>query len=177
MSHIIQCRICKKKFDTEQEEFVLVGQKSYYHKNCYEQWIQSRNNAKATGDEDFWKESIIDFLYRDIHMKIDFSKLNSQWEHFLKPDKKMTPKGIYFALRYYYTVINGDKEKAQGGIGIVPSIYQTSAKYWTDLENRKEGTLEAIIAEISRRKDREIKIIKKKETKPKKKERFSLNDI
>lgn len=176
MPHIIQCRICRKKFDTELEDFVLVGQKSYYHKKCYDEWVRTRNQAAANGDEDFWKESVIDYLYRDVKMSINFIKLENQWNSFIKPERKMTPKGIYFALRYHFDVQHGDKEKALGGIGIVPSIYRDAAQYWTDLENRKQGTLDAIIEQIKSREARPIMNIKK--TKDKKdKKRFNIEDV
>lgn len=176
MAHIIQCRICKTRFDTEKEEYVLVGQRSYYHKNCYENWIKNRNSAKSSGDEQFWYESVIDYLYRDVKMSMNFTKIKSQWANFIKPDKKMTPKGIYFALKYYYEVAHGDKEKAQGGIGIVQNIYRDAAQYWTDLETRKEGTIDAIIEQIKAREARPVQIITKKETK-KDKSKFKLDEI
>lgn len=177
MAHYVQCRLCKTRFDAEKEEYVLVGKRSYYHKSCYEDWVHGRNNAKTVANEDFWKESVIDYLYRDVKMSIDFQKFTSQWNNFIKPEKKMTPKGIYFAVRYYYSVSNGDKEKALGGIGIVPSIYKESAQYWTDLETRKTGTIEAIIEQIKQRQDRPVQTITKKEVQKKDKARFKLDDI
>ena len=177
MSHEVQCRLCKSRFDTQKEAFVLVGQRSYYHKQCYEDWINGRNNIKTRGDEDFWYESVVDYLYRDIKMSINFSKLQNQWASFTKPEKKMTPKGIYFAVRYYYDVNHGDKEKALGGIGIVPNIYKESAQYWTDLEMKKTGTIDAIIEQIKNRQERSTQVIVKKETKKKNKTKFSLEDV
>lgn len=177
MAHIIQCRICKTRFDTEKEEYVLVGQRSYYHRKCYEDWVRGRNDAKTSGDEEFWHESVVDYLYRDIKMSIDFVKLDSQWKNFIKPEKKMTPKGIYFALRYYYDVTHGDKEKALGGIGIVPNIYKESAQYWENLEMRKTGTIDAIVAQIKERKNRPIQIVNRKKEEKKDKSKFSLDDI
>lgn len=177
MAHLIQCRLCKTRFDTEKEEYVLVGKKSYYHKSCYEDWVHGRNNTKTVGNEEFWKESVIDFLYRDVKMSINFQKFNSQWENFIKPEKKMTPKGIYFAVRYYYTVIHGDKEKALGGIGIVTSIYNESAQYWTELETKKTGTIDAIIEQIKQRQSRPVQVITKKKEEKKDKSRFNLDDV
>lgn len=177
MAHEIQCRLCKVRFDTEKEDFVLVGKKSYYHKKCYEDWLHGRNNVKTRGDEDFWYESVVDYLYRDVHMSVNFSKLKNQWENFIKPERKMTPKGIYFAVRYYYDVIHGNKEKALGGIGIVPNVYKESAQYWTDLEIKKTGTLDAIIKQIKTRQNRDVKLITRKAPEKKDKARFSLDDV
>ena len=178
MSHIIQCRLCKKRFDTEEESYILVGQLSYYHKRCYDEWLKSRNNIKTLDrDAEFWYESLIDYLYRDIKMSINFAKLNNQWHNFTKPDKQMTPKGIYFAIRYYYDVLKGSTDKAQGGIGIVGSIYKDAAQYWVNLETKKEGTIAAIIEQINQRANRQQKVIVQKDNLDNNKSKWSLDDI
>lgn len=175
--HEVQCRLCKKRFDTEKEETVLIGKKSYYHKTCYDKWLNGKDNIKTELNEDFWKEALIDYLYRDVGMSsMNFEKINSQWKHFLRGDRHMTPKGIYFAIRYFYEIQKAQPDKAMGGIGIVPSIYKESAQYWTDLETRKAGTLNAIIEQISQRKSREVKTIVHKEQK-KDKSKWKLDEV
>lgn len=181
MAHIVKCRLCKEQFDTTKmsnAEWTLVGQRSYYHTSCYNEWVKGKQSVKSNvTDEDFWRESLIDYLYRDIKMTIDFQKLDSQWKSFIKPERKMTPKGIYFAVRYYYDVLKGNAEKAQGGIGIVPNIYNNSAHYWVDLENKKSGTLEAIVEQIKQREARPVQIIQKTTKKTKPKTKWSLDNI
>ena len=124
--------------------------------------------------EDFWYEAMVDFLYRDIKAPVDFSKLRSQWDNFTRTN--MTPKGIYFAVRYFYEVQKGDKSKMEGGIGIVPYIYNDSREYWAQLEYKKEGTLDAILEQMKTRLARPVEKIapKKKEVKT---VRWELNDI
>lgn len=180
MSHVVKCRLCKEQFDTDKipkEDWILVGQRSYYHSSCYHEWVKNKQSVNSNvTDEEFWRESLIDYLYRDVKMTIDFRKLDSQWKIFIKPEKKMTPKGIYFAVRYYYDVLKGNPEKALGGIGIVPNIYNDSAQYWVDLENKKTGTLDAIIKQIKEREARPVQYIQRaKQTKPKTK--WSLENI
>lgn len=176
MEHFVQCRICKNKLDTQQEPYVLIGKKSYYHKECYDSWVKNKININTKQNEDFWKESLIDYLYRDVKMTINFAKFNSQWNSFIKPNKKMTPKGIFFAIKYFFEIQKADKEKAKGGIGIVPMIYKESAEYWINLEQKKVGTMEGIIEQMRQRVAREVKIVQKKE-KNKNKNRFNLDDI
>lgn len=176
MAHEVQCRLCKKYFDAEKEPFTLVGKLSYYHQSCYDSWVKSRNDANSTMEASFWYETVVDYLYRDIKMSIDFQKLRSQWKNFTKPEKKMTPKGIYFTLRYYYEVLNGDKDKALGGIGIVTNVYKDAVRYWEDLEWRKRGTVEAIVNQIKERREREVVTITRK-TNKKDKSKFSLDDV
>jgi hypothetical protein len=178
MSHIVQCRLCKTRFDANSEPYTLVGKQSYYHKKCYEEWVAGRDSVKTCGDAEFWKESLVDYLYRDVQLAINFVKFKAQWDSFTKPEKKMTPKGIYFAARYYYEVLHGDKTKALGGIGIVQSIYGESAQYWTDLEMRKEGTIQAIIDQIKTRRARPVQTITHNNTSQNKnKSKFSLDQI
>lgn len=176
MAHIVMCRLCKKRFDTETEEAVIIGKQSYYHKACYEDWKKNKDDAKGTMSAEFWYEAMIDYLYRDAKVSLDFMKLQSQWTNFIKPGNNMTPKGIYFTVRYFYDVQKGDPSKAQGGIGIVKSIYNESAQYWVDRENRREGTLEAIIEQIKSRDARPIQKILQRERR-KDKSKFKLDDI
>ncbi len=176
MAHKVQCRLCKVYFDADKEPFILIGQKSYYHQSCYDAWISKRNDATAVLDENFWYESVVDYLYRDVKMAMDFQKIKSQWTNFIKPERKMTPKGIFFALKYYYEVLKGDKEKSLGGIGIVVSVYGDSARYWTELETRKAGTLDAIIQQIQSRQERKVVQINRTNAK-KDKSKFSLDDV
>lgn len=176
MAHIVKCRICHKPFDTEKEEAVILNKQSYYHKTCYEEWIGGRMNVDKEADALFWKESVIDFLYREIKMEVDFVKFERQWTNFTKPERKMTPKGIYFAVRYHFNVQHGSIEKSLGGIGIVPYVYKSSSEYWQELEYKKRGTIEAIVQQIRERGLRPTqKIVRKEEKKDKNK--WDLGDI
>ena len=180
MAHIVKCRVCKQPFDIDSldpAEWVKQLQLCYYHKKCYEDWCSCKDNAKTTNkDADFWYESLVDYLYRDIKMNIDFVKLKTQWASFIKPGKNMTPKGIYFAIRYYYDIMKGDSTKALGGIGIVNSIYNDAKLYWAEREIKKEGTIASIINQIQERNEREVKIINPHAVK-KNKTRWNLDEI
>ena len=176
MAHMVMCRLCKKRFDLDSEEAMVVGIRSYYHKKCYEEWKQN-NSTKGNMSNDFWYEALIDYLYRDVKLgNMDFSKIGSQWRNFTKPDKGFTPKGIYFAIKYFYEIKHGDAEKASGGIGIVPSIYNQSAQYWIERENQKAGTIDAIVQQIHERAARPVERIKRVE-KPKNQPKWNLDDI
>jgi len=177
MAHIVMCRLCKKRFNTDLEEAVLEGQKAYYHKSCYEIWKKNLDNPQGDMEADFWYEALVDYLYRDVKMSINFPKLQNQWSNFTKPGRNMTPKGIFFAMKYFYDVQKGEVEKAMGGIGIVPNIYARSAEYWANREMQKAGTLDAIIAEIKARDTRPVQTIVQKKNTKKDKSKWSLDDI
>ena len=48
-------------------------------------------------------------------------------------------------LRYFYDVKKGDKEKANGGIGIIPFIYKDAENYWRAHNQHMETLMTQII--------------------------------
>ncbi len=139
------CRICKQILDTEalQEgvDWVQPQPKWYYHTSCYNDYAKT---AKKLLEKDldiemeatWWLDAVWQYFKKERHVLLDFKKLKSQWENFIK--KGYTPKGIYFSVRYFYEVQNGDISKAKGGIGIVPFIYNEATAYWArrDIEDK-----------------------------------------
>lgn len=179
MAHIIKCRICHKEFDTETIPFVKVGQRSYYHESCYYEWKQVKDDPEALVlDKDGYYEAIVDYLYRDMKMSVDFFKLKSQFENFTKSTKKkMTPKGIFLSLKYFYEVQHGDPTKAAGGIGIVQSVYDSAAVYWQDQVEKKTGFYEQIMKELDERMARKVVKVEQIDLTKKDKARFKLDEI
>ena len=176
------CRACGQKFDTEQlsnNEWIMPKQKWYFHTKCYTDWRDNGTNVKVNDKPNEWFfEHLKEYLYQDLKMSVDFSKMTSQWNHFLKSKSpKMTAKGIYFTMRYFYDIRRGDPEKAQGGIGIVPNIYKEATEYWAKKEFEKEGTLQAILDQIEQRAARPVELVTQRKSQKKDKTRWSLDDI
>lgn len=182
MAHIVMCRACGQKFDTEQlsnDEWIMPKAKRYFHTRCYNDWRNNENNVRVTDKPNEWFfEHLKEYLYQDLKMSVDFSKLTSQWNHFLKSKSpQMTAKGIYFTMRYFYDIKHGDPEKAQGGIGIVPNIYKEATEYWANKEYEKEGTIAAILKQMEEREARPVIQITQKKKEKKDKSKWSLDDI
>lgn len=64
-------------------------------------------------------------------------KIQKQIDNY-KKDKNYSYSGIYKTLKYFYEVKGGSLEKSNGGIGIVPFIYEEAFKYWRALWEAKE---------------------------------------
>ena len=47
------------------------------------------------------------------------------------------------ALKWYYEIENGSKEKANGGVGILPYIYEQAYKYYFDLYQKQQQNADA----------------------------------
>lgn len=177
-THVIQCRYCKEYFDTEPlkegEDWIMPSQGWYYHTPCYKTF---KNSGKKKSDET-WHELIYDFIAHDLIKSYDYFLCEAQLKNFVNKEKKGTYKGVYFALKYFYEVKHGEWEKGNGGIGIVPYIYEDSKRYWLEIEKKKQGTIAAIEEQIRARAEQRT-ITKKKEKlqKNKKKPKWNLEEI
>jgi len=185
MPHIIQCRVCKVKFNiedlTEGVEYVHPTPKTYYHKQCYDTWITDRANPHTQHDNEFWYECLSDYLYREVQIPVDWKKLKSQWKTYTAPTSKYTAKGIYFAMRYFYDYKDGKKStlatQHSAGIGIIPYIYNDARMYWEQREQQRAGTVEAIVQEIQRRLARPTQNIVRPTFNEAKKPKWNLDNI
>lgn len=178
--HIVMCRLCKERFDVNDPsiESHLEGERSYYHKKCFEDWCKAATDPTIELTPEDYHNMSKDFLYKDVRMEVDWVKFESQWKTFLRPTAKpkMTAKGIYFSLYYYFNVRHGNKEKAQKGIGIVPYVYTESCQYWVEEEKRCAGIVAKIEAQAIARANQQQLIVKKVKA-PRQKARFSLEEV
>ena len=166
MAHIVTCRICKAKIDTDSStNWVMPSKNYYYHKTCYDDFGKKKGAIQEGDlmielDDEMW-------FTKDLKMIPTFYKLSSQWKSFIK--KGMTAKGIYFTLRYFYEINKGDTKKSENGIGIVPFIYDEATCYWGERNQRDKGICDRIEQQIL--KSRAItrkKIYKQAKPKPQK---------
>lgn len=174
---IVHCRICKldidRNIEIEDVDWVMPSKNWFYHKKCYDDWAIKKNDVHSKADEELWFSALWDYLTKDMKIGLDYTKVKSQWDNFIKKGK--TPKGMYFSIRYFYEVKNGDPAKSENGIGIVPYIYQEGCKYWVDKEAKDKGICARIEEQIKKSKEREK--IKIKQDKFKKIKNFDLSYI
>lgn len=182
MATIRECRCCHKKINIDKEtNWIKPSNRMYYHVDCYNDWVKAREdrdvNTERTDDE--WFQLLKDYISKDLKIpNINWKKVTTQWNNFLKSNKyQMTPKGLYFGLLYYYEVLHGDKTKAEGGIGIVPSIYSDSAAYWRELEARREGVLNEIVRQMAARSERPVLSIQDVNRRNTSRVKYSLDDV
>lgn len=169
--HIVHCRVCKQEIDINSEEnWIRTNANMYYHSKCYNDW---KNPAINKEDEEY-KDLIYDFLTRDLKVSYNYFLCEQQRKNFLK--EKMTNKGIYFALKYFYEIKHNAWDKGHGGIGIVPMVYKDSYTYWQNREAQNRGFMEALEKQIKERSQREVIKVKPSQTK-KNKIKYSLDDI
>lgn len=161
-----KCRICgiriNKDLEIEGVDWIKPKNNFYYHKKCYEDW-----KASTPDNDDEYVAFIYDFISRDLKVSYNFHMVEAQRKKFNK--EKMTNKGIFFALKYFYEIKNGKWDKSHGGIGIIPYVYEESCEYWAQKERKNSGILKRIEQQMKEAKERETKAVykKKKEKKVK----------
>lgn len=175
---IVHCRICKGDIDRniqiENVDWVMPSKNWFYHKRCYMDWAKKKNDIHSKGNEEDWFSAMWEYLSKDLKIGPDFSKIKSQWANFLK--KGFTPKGIYFSIRYHYEIKKGDSKKSEGGIGIVPYIYEECKGYWVKRESEFNDIctkIEKQIKELKEKKPKEVEYIRRE----RKVKQLSLSDI
>lgn len=156
---LVHCRICGQEINRDKEDGWMNPSRNYfYHTSCYETWAKKKNDIHSEADEKLWKDAVYDYLQRVIKISVDYPKFNNQWSSFVK--KGRTPKGIYFTVRYFYEVLKGEKDKAQGGIGIVDYIYEEACEYWCKKETRDSGIVARIEEQMRAEQAREVKVVR-----------------
>ena len=166
---LVKCRICKQQFNRldpnliEGVDYVKPSERMYYHKKCYDEYQNSKLDVHADMTDELWFKAAWDFLRRDLKYDFNFVKVRKQWESFLK--NKMTAKGMYFALKYFYEIKKNDVAKSENGIGIIPHIYEDSRDYWTERERREHGIVAAIEQQIKEAQSQKIIDVRVKKVK------------
>lgn len=166
---LVKCRICKQQFNrldpnlVEGVDYVKPSEKMYYHKRCYDEYQSSKLDVHADMTDELWFKAAWDFLRRDLKYDFNFVKVRKQWESFLK--NKMTAKGMYFALKYFYEIKKNDASKSENGIGIIPHIYEDSRDYWVEREHREQGIVAAIEQQIKEAQNQRIIDVRVKKVK------------
>ena len=119
---VVTCIYCKKTFNKAEEPFKLFSNGKYAHQVCYD-----LEQTRELTDQEKLERYIMklfnsDYVYAKIKKQIKDYTTNHGY----------TYSGIHKALVYYYEVKGNifDEGKAQGGIGIVPYVYQHAYNYY-----------------------------------------------
>lgn len=174
--HMVQCRGCGERFDAPLGEmdisWVMPSRNFYYHKDCYEKFRKDKPK-----EDEAWRDRIFDYISHDLKLEYNYFKCARFLDNFVKKEKQGTYKGCYFSLKYFYEVDKGNKEKANGGIGIIPFVYERATEYWKERELRERGALATIEAQIIAREKNQQKTKRFTPQEKKKKDKWNLEEL
>lgn len=177
-------KVDKNSFDCIKNTIQGLNTRSYYHLKCHvlaqetpkDKWpFKIQKAEKKQSENDLYAELIYDYLLRERRILPDMRKIKSQMTNFTK--KGMKPKGMYLSIRFFYEVKKTSQEdESNGGIGIVPYVYEEAGQYWLSQKQKQEDVLAAIDKQIEEKKNREVvRVIKKNNTR--KKDKYNLDEI
>lgn len=168
MAHYVTCAICKLKFDRDKYPAVLVSSRRYAHASCAGQL--SPEKEKEQKDLQALETYIIK-LFQLEHMD---GRITLQIKKYMQDHPEYTYSGIKRTLEYFYEIKGNSIAKANGGIGIVPWVYEEAKRYfynqWLLSQKNADKDIVSYVPKIN-----EI-IIKPPVREPKKRKVFTFLD-
>lgn len=133
MAHRVKCYYCGHTFDRDKEYCVQVPEKTrrYAHKDCYLKMI-----ATQRADEEN-KVKLEEYIKNLFGYQTLPDKVTKQIQQYITQNN-YTYLGILKALKYFYEIKHGSKEKAFGKIGIVPYVYEDAHNYYLAIWQTKQ---------------------------------------
>jgi len=126
VAHKVKCYYCQQIFDRDKEPFVQVNGRRYAHKLCAE---KAETHVEEVLDDKGKLEQYIMHLFGDTYVS---PRIRKQINDYVNT-YNFTYSGILKALTYFYEIKDGDKDKANNGIGIVPYVYKDAFNYYYNL--------------------------------------------
>lgn len=121
------CKICGKQFDRNAEQAVIAGPRRYAHQKCLPTGELVPMENQTDPELDKLNNYIVNLLGKDYNA----ARVKKQIKDF--KEQGMSYSGMLKSLIYFYEVKGNSKEKANGGIGIVPFVYKDAYNYYYDL--------------------------------------------
>lgn len=138
MAHIVTCIYCKKKFDRDKFPYVQVSNRRYAHKEC----SMSEDDKLIQQEKD--KEALDNYIMQLFGMTYVDARIRKQINQYVE-DYNYTYSGIHKALIYHFEIKGGSIEKANGGIGIVPYVYQSAYRYYYALWEAQQKNKDVVV--------------------------------
>ena len=120
--HMVVCKICGKRFDTNEEPFVKVSSTRYAHEACVTEKEQ----------KDIEKYELEEYIKQLFHITKITGKIDKQIKKYVT-EYNYSYTGIQRCLIYFYEIKGNSLDKANEGIGIVPYIWEEVRQYYYNL--------------------------------------------
>ncbi len=162
----VKCLYCGEQFYREKTEFVQIKNR-YAHKECSDRIEASKSEEeKSLKELEEYIMKMFNETYVNARIRQQIKRMREQYNY--------SYTGILKSLVYFYEVKRNPIEKANGGIGIVPYVYEDARKYYYNLYMAQKKNEDKVVSEFVIR-GREIKI-KPPQRKPKIRKLFNLEE-
>ena len=139
--HIVKCSICGETFDANSVPFEKTSERRYAHKVCCENKPQELKDL----------EDLEEYIKKLLNVEYVNPRIKKQIENF-KNEYNYSYTGMKKALVYFYEIRKNDISKANGGVGIIPYIYQEAYLYYYNLwlinQQNKDKNISDYVPEV-----------------------------
>jgi hypothetical protein len=129
MGRMVKCAFCQNLVDKDGS--VRYNDKNY-HSHCHKALLERKEVYKYVA-------RLFGFKNEDKPGPV----INSQLKNFIEK-YNYTYTGMLNALKYFYEIKGGSKDKANQGIGIVPYIYDEAQEYYAKMASKQEKVAQTI---------------------------------
>ena len=126
MARKCKCVYCKAEFDRDKLPYVQVANLRYAHKECAE-----RNQVQKSQQEVEY-DNLVNYIEKLFGIGYVSAKVAKQIKDY-RELYNYTYSGMLGTLVYWYDVKQAPLDKANGGIGIVPYIYEQAKEYYAKI--------------------------------------------
>lgn len=143
MAHYCICSVCNVRFDRDKIQAVKSGGRRYAHYSCMP------NGEKVPlpqVDEDLVK--LTNYAEQLLGKDYNAARVKKQIKDF-KEEYGYSYSGMLKSLIYFYEVKGNSKDKANGGIGIVPFIYNDAYNYYLSLFKANQANINVDIQQYT----------------------------
>lgn len=129
----VKCPYCEKLFGRKPEEenitWVKVSARRYAHKDCYDKEDKKLHKQEQEIDEFY------EFIKTLFGPGYNFMMIDKQLKNMMKDHPNYTISGIQKTLNWFYNIQHHNVKDSNGGIGIVPFVYNDALQYYYKLYN------------------------------------------
>lgn len=129
--HMVKCLYCNEYFDANAEEFEKVKRR-YAHKHCFDE--HEKNKTDEERDFEALEKYILERITHETCLSL---RVRRQIEEY-KNDCQYSYSGILKTLIYFYDIKGNSTARANGGIGIVPYVYQEAYEYYLNVHRAQQ---------------------------------------
>lgn len=140
MAHIVTCVYCKQRFDRDKHPFVQVSSRRYAHQEC------SLTEEQKKAKDEIDKEELDAYIMKLFNMDYVDARIRKQIKQYVD-EYNFSYSGIRKTLIYFFEIKGNSLEKANGGIGIVPYVYQNAHNYYLALWQAQQKNENKIVEE------------------------------
>ena len=140
--HKVKCTVCGETFDRDKINFVQTSPNRYAHATCVAQQDDTYDKTEQEYKElERYIKQLFGEQYIDVKVKKQIMEYRKNYNY--------TYTGMLKSLIWFYEIKGNKKDKANGGIAIIPWIYKDAMEYYYTLYNAEIANSTKTLNDIS----------------------------